>query len=217
MAVVARIVRWQGLLQNMRVRALSSSQQLGLFGELAVLRDIFLVHTEAFAAVSAWRGPSGAEQDFEFAGWLFEVKSQMVTSDKLIHVSSAHQLDLISGPIAILHQVFSTSDGAVEQGRTLRQAVDDTRQLVLSASPSAADLFQARLVEAGYEPLEEYDVDRLVLVGREAYEVTDAFPRISASDLSPGVANVRYDVSLQSCSPFEVNVEELIERVFHVE
>ncbi len=113
LAVVARIVRWQGLLKNMRARALSPSQQLGLYGELAVLRDIFLAHTDAFAAVSAWRGPSGGEQDFQFTGWLFEVKSQLATSDTLIRVSSAHQLDLISGPIAILHQVFSTSDGLV--------------------------------------------------------------------------------------------------------
>ena len=216
LAVVARIVRWQGLLRSMRARALDSSKQLGLFGELTVLREIFLAETDAFSAVSAWRGPSGAEQDFQFSGWLFEVKSQMVTSDQMIHVSSAHQLDLVSGPIVLLHQVFSTSDGAGGEGRTLRQMVDETRQLMLDESPPAVDLFQARLVEAGYETSEEYDVERLVLVGRSAYEVTDAFPRISASDLPPGVGNVRYDVSLQSCSAFGVDSETLLERVFHV-
>ena len=214
--VVARIVRWQALLRSMRARALNSSQQLGLFGELAVLQDIFLAQTNALASVSAWRGPSGAEQDFQFGRWLFEVKSQMVTSDQMIHISSANQLDLVSGQIVLLHQLFSTSDGAGGEGRTLRQMVDETRQLVLDASPAAVDLFQARLVEAGYETLEEYDVERLVRVGRTAYEVTCAFPRISASDLPPGVSNVRYDVSLESCSAFRMDSETLIERVFHV-
>ena len=215
--VVARIVRWQGLLSTMRGGILDSGTQLGLFGELVLLRDIFLAHTDAFSALSAWRGPSGAEQDFQFARWLFEVKSQMTTSDKLIRVSSAHQLDLISGNIALFHQVFSTSDGAGGEGRTLRQMVDETRQQVLNSSPAAVDLFQARLIEAGYEPLEEYDVHRLVLSGRNAYEVTENFPRISASDLPPGVSNVRYDLSLESCSAFGVGEEELIGRAFDVE
>ena len=136
-AVVARIVRWQGLLRAMHGRILDSGEQLGLFGELVVLRDVFLVRTDAFSALSAWRGPSGAEQDFQFAGWLFEVKSQSAASDKLIRISSEHQLDLVSGNIALFHQVFSTSDEAAAEGWTLRRLVDDIRQLVLDESPTA--------------------------------------------------------------------------------
>ena len=96
-ALVARILRWQGLLKGKRGGVLDAGEQLGLFGELVILRDIFLAHTDAFSALSAWRGPSGAEQDFQFAGWLFEVKSQLASSDRLIRISSAHQLDLVSG------------------------------------------------------------------------------------------------------------------------
>ena len=210
--VVARIVRWQGLLRGMRGGVLRSGEQLGLFGELVILRDIFLAHTDAFSALSAWRGPSGAEQDFQFAGWLFEVKSQMATSDKLIQVSSAHQLDLVSGNIALFHQVFGTSDGAAGVGCTLREMVDDIRRLVLDTSPAAADLLHARLMEVGYEPLEEYDVQKLALIRRDAYEVTESFPRISASDLPSGVNNVRYDLSLEACSAFRMDEEELIAR-----
>ena len=215
-AVVARILRWQGLLGRKRGGVLDSCEQLGLFGELVILRDIFLARTDAFSALSAWRGPSGAEQDFQFAGWLFEVKSQMVSSDRLIRISSAHQLDLVSGNIGLFHQVFSTSDEAAGEGRTLRQLVDDIRQLVLDASPAAVDLLQARLMEAGYEPLEEYDVHRLVLTGRNAYEVAEYFPRISASDLRTGVSNVRYDLAPEACSAFRMEEEELLGRAFDV-
>ena len=212
--VVARILRWQGLLRGKRGGVLDSGEQLGLFGELVILRDIFLAHTDAFSALSAWQGPSRAEQDFQFAGWLFEVKSQMMSSDRLIRISSAHQLDLVSGNIGLFHQVFSTSDEAAGDGRTLRQLVDEIRQLVLDASPAAVDLLQARLMEAGYEPLEEYDVQRLVLTGRRAYEVTENFPRISASDLRTGVSNVRYDLSPEACSAFQMEEEELLGRAF---
>ena len=217
LAVVARIIRWQGLLRSARGGILNSGEQLGLFGELMLLKDVFLARTDAFAALSAWRGPSGAEQDFQFARRLFEVKSQMASSDKLIRVSSEHQLDLVSGNIALYHQVFSTSDGAEGEGRTLRQMVDETRQLVLNSSPAAVDLFQARLIEACYEPLEEYDVHKLVLTGRDVYEVTDDFPRISASDLPAGVSNLRYDLAIESCSAYKVEEEVMIRRAFDVE
>ena len=213
-AVVARILRWQGLLTGKRGGVLDAGEQLGLFGELVILRDIFLTRTDGFSAMSAWRGPSGAEQDFQFAGWLFEVKSQMASSDRLIRISSAHQLDLVSGNIGLFHQVFSTSGEATGEGCTLRQLVDDIRQLVLDESAAAVDLLQARLMEAGYEPLEEYDVEKLVLTRRSAYEVTESFPRISASDLRAGIGNVRYELSPAACSAFQLEEEELLGRAF---
>ena len=214
--VVARIVRWQEMLRGMRGSVLRPGEQLGLFGELVVLRDIFLAHTDAFSALSAWRGPSGAEQDFQFAGWLFEVKSQMATSDKLIQVSSEHQLDLISGKIVLLHQVFDISDATAGAGCTLREMVDEIRRLVVNSSPAAADLLHARLMEAGYEPLDEYDVLNLALIRRVPYEVAESFPRLSASDLPLGVNNVRYDLSLEACSTFTVDEKEIIERAIDV-
>ena len=69
-------------------------------------------------------------------------------------------------------------------------------------------------MEADYEPLEEYDVQRLVLTRRSAYEVTENFPRISASDLRAGIGNVRYDLSPPACSAFQVEEEELLRRAF---
>lgn len=212
--VVARITKWQGLLSRLRSGVLRFSEQLGLFGELVILRDIFLSHTDPLSALSAWRGPLGAEQDFQFGDWLFEVKSQMASGDRRIQVSSEHQLDLVSGHITLFHQLFNTSDGAAGAGCTLRETVTNIRKQVVESSPAAADLLHARLLESGYEPLDDYDVQKLVLVRRRAYEVTERFPRISASDLAQGVSNVRYDLSVEACSSFLIEEEEAIERTF---
>ena len=214
--VIARILRWRELLSGKKSRVMSLEKQLGLFGELMILRDIFLQRTDALSALSAWQGPSGAEQDYQFLEWLFEVKSQMASSDRLIRVSSEHQLDLGSGSIALFHQVFSTSGENLDNGQTLRQLIDEIRQLVFDACPAAVDLFQARLLEVGYEPLDEYDKQSLVLTGRSVYEVTEEFPRIIASDLRAGVCNVRYDLSLEACSAFLTNENNLLRRVFDV-
>lgn len=214
--VVARILRWQELLSGKQLGVMSVGKQLGLFGELMILRDIFLGHTDTFSALSAWQGPSGAEQDFQFAKWLFEVKSQMASSDRLIRLSSEHQLDLVSGKIGLFHQVFSTSSEDLKDGRTLRQLIDEVRQLVLNSDPVSADLFQARLIEIGYEPLEEYDKQSLILTGRNAYEVIEGFPRISASDIPMGISNVRYNLSLEACSAFQIDEKKLLRKAFDV-
>ena len=215
--VVARIARWRELLSGRRSGVMSTKKQLGLFGELMILRDIFLDRTDAFSALSAWQGPSGAEQDFQFAEWLFEVKSQMASSDRIIRVSSEHQLDLKSGSIGLFHQVFSTSSENLQDGRTLRQLIEEIQKLVLDACPAAVDLFQARLLEVGYEPLAEYNEHSLVLINRSAYEVTETFPRIVASDLRVGVNNARYDLSLEACSTFQVNEDYLLRKAFDVD
>ena len=211
--VVGRIHKWKDLFARGGLGLLSASEQLGLFGELVVLRDLFLTRVDPFSALSAWQGPMGAEQDFQFQEWLFEVKSQMVSSDKQIDISSEHQLDLVSGNIALFHQVFSTSQEP--EARTLMALADDVRLTISRTSPHAANLLEARLIQVGYEPLPDYDAESLRLATRNAYEVKADFPRVCASDLSPGLSHVRYRLSLEACSPFRIEAKELLSRAFH--
>ena len=213
-AVVMCICKWQKLLMRAHCGMLSEIQQLGLFGELVLLKDFFLVHTDTFSALSAWRGQSGAEQDFQFEQWLFEVKSQMASSDKIIHVSSEHQLDLVSGNIVLFHQLFSDSDQH-GSGCTLKQLVEDIQQQLFEASAEAVDLFQARLQEAGYEHVDEYDSRHLLLTDRKAYEVTENFPHISASELKPGIGSVGYNIALKECLNFQIEMEKLPRKAFN--
>ena len=211
--VLARIHKWQSLFTRGQSGVLSASEQLGLFGELIVLRDVFLTRVDPFSALSAWQGPMGAEQDFQFQEWLFEVKSQMVTSDKQLHISSEHQLDIVSGNIALFHQVFATSEQP--EARTLLALANEVRLTILRISPHAANLLDARLIQVGYEPLPDYDLENLLLTSRNAYEVKADFPRVCASDLSPGLSHVRYRLSLEACSPFRIEAQELLSRAFH--
>lgn len=211
--VVGRIHKWQSLFTQGQRGVLSASEQLGLFGELVVLRDVFLSRVDPFSALSAWQGPTGAEQDFQFQEWLFEVKSQMLSSDKQLHISSEHQLDLVSGNIALFHQIFSTSQEP--EARTLMALADEVRLTIFRTSPHAANLLEARLIQIGYEPLSDYDVESLLLTTRNAYEVRTDFPRVCASDLSVGLSHVRYRLSIEACAPFRIEVQDLLSRALH--
>ena len=79
--MLARLRRWRELLKVRRDKRLSDAQVIGLFGELLLLRDIFLKNLPPLEAVAAWRGPHGDEQDFLFGDWLIELKTQLSSAD----------------------------------------------------------------------------------------------------------------------------------------
>ena len=211
----ARIKRWQELFQRENSDLLSTSEQLGLLGELLFLKDFFLKNTDALASLNAWCGPSGSEQDFQYNGSLFEVKSQNSAQDNFVRISSEHQLDLVSGNIVLVHQLFGTTQPDTGIGYTLRELVGSVEEIVDSTMRDASDLLQARLLEANYFPLDEYDRRRYELVHRNYYKVTNEFPHINAHGIPNGISNVSYDLSIHACRPFMENPAIICEMIFY--
>ncbi len=212
--VIARLRRWQQVLKEKRGVGLTRSEQIGLYGELLVLRDICLAYLNPYTALSAWRGPSGDEQDFMIGDWLIEVKTQLSSSDRKIHVSSQDQLDITSGSIVLFHQVLSITEPDHEGSATLNELVAGVRSDITNAMPEALDLFEARLIEAGYEPMEEYGNDHMVLTQRVPFEIVEGFPMLAASDIPAGVINVSYDVILEACTDYQREEVDILDKVF---
>ena len=215
--VIARLWRWQQVFKEKRRVGLTKSEQIGLYGELLVLRDIFLLRLNPYTALSAWRGPSGDEQDFMIRDWLMEVKTQLSSSDRKIHVSSQDQLDITSGRIVLFHQVLSITEPDQEGSATLNELVAGVQGGITKAMPEALDLFEARLIEAGYERMEEYGNDHMVLTQRVPFEIIEGFPLLAASDVPAGVTNVSYDVMLEACTDYQRDETEILEEVFGVD
>ena len=212
--IIARLRRWRKMLSGGRSELLSTSEQLGLYGELLVLRDIFFRNAEYLTALAAWQGPSGAEQDFAMGNWLVEVKSQLTSADRILNISSADQLDLVSGKIAIIHQIIAPVEGREEAYLTLKELEKSIRNEIMATDPTADDLFSARMLEVGYVPDPAYDKQKFMLSERTCYEVTEAFPKISASKIGPGLEKVRYCVRLEDCAPFKIDEEFIVSEVF---
>ncbi|WP_369408059.1 PD-(D/E)XK motif protein, partial [Pseudomonas sp. SWRI111] len=85
------------MLSHRAGRLLSKSERIGLIGELLFLRDVLSDRVGWNAAIKCWNGPGGHEQDFVVAGSIFEVKTQVVTADRRIRISSEDQLDAVQG------------------------------------------------------------------------------------------------------------------------
>jgi len=207
--VLLRLKRWQDLLKNLREKTLSKSAQIGLFGELLLLKDLFLKNLDAKDALLAWCGPGGDEQDFLIADWLIEVKTQMSSSDKRLQISSENQHDPVSGRIIVSHQTLSICSTSDANAKTLNALVQEVREYTGKSDPYAGDLLEASLIETGYTEHENYNKDHLVLVHRTYFEVDESFPRLVASDLPDGIAGVRYSIRIEACANWERNKQEV--------
>ena len=212
--IVERLIRWRELLRNLREERLTESQVIGLFGELILLRDVFLEGTSAGEAVDAWRGPHRDEQDFLFGDWLIELKTQLRSSDARLQISSENQLDTASGEILICHQTLAVARRDDTEAHTLNSLVAELVDTLAYASADTADKFRAALIECGYAHRHEYDSEAWKLAQRRYYRVADGFPRITPSTLPSGVAQVQYTIEVGACEEFKVGEGEAKEWVF---
>lgn len=205
--VLDRLARWQEILARRRAGILGRNEIIGLVGELHFLRDILLSRMHPEAAIAAWRGPFGDEQDFAIAEVIFEVKTQISTADRCILVSSADQLDTSRTRIILCHQILTPTLSDDPGGRTLNSLVAELRSFLRDRGGHALDRFEVALFEAGWLARSEYDEDSWKLVDRVFYEVREGFPRITRASLCPGVNEVRYSIQTAHCSAFKVDIE----------
>ena len=72
------------------------------------------------------------------------------------------------------------------------------------------DLFNSKLLIAGYvEDAEEFE-EAYELARRRAFRVEDEFPRIQVSDLKAGIDNVRYRIDIANIEAFECDPLALV-------
>lgn len=200
--------RWQEMLRRQADRRLSKPERIGLFGELLFLRDILAPKLDWNAAIRCWNGPGGDEQDFVLGTNIFEVKTQVVTADRRIRISSEDQLDPVQGRILICNQGIAPLAPGGASGRTLNSLVGEVRKAAGRAGSGSAERLDITLLQAGYEERAEYDEESWILIDRAYYEVKDAFPRIERAELRPGVDQVKYSIRVSDCQPYLVSVDE---------
>lgn len=205
---VEEVHRWQEMLRRRADRLLSKTERIGLFGELLFLRDVLSDRLGWNAAIRCWNGPGGHEQDFVVAGTSFEVKTQVVTADRRIRISSEDQLDPVQGRILLCNQGIAPLPSVDPAARTLNLLVSEIRDAVVQAGLGAPELLDIALLEAGYEERQDYDEESWFLVDRTYYEVCGNFPRIERGDLRPGVDMVKYSIRVSDCVPFTVSDDE---------
>ena len=204
---LARLSDWQRLLMRLVPGVLNRENQQGLWGELWTLREVAAPATGFSAAIRAWRGPLGADQDIQLAGAALEIKTSTAHVLERLMIASERQLD--AGPDIQLALIALSLDARPDHGETLPEMV----RAVRSAASDAGCLqpLDERLQLYGYR---DEDADIYADLGytvrsRIQFRVADTFPRVVSGDLKPGVTDVRYSVAVTACAPFQMGQEDL--------
>lgn len=211
--VLTQLARWQKLLKNRGSKLLTLQQQMGLFGELMVLQDVFLENIPPREAVCAWNGPLGDEQDFGYGNSLVEVKTARSTNDREMKISSFSQLDTVSGDISMVFQTLGVFEEQPPQSLSLNGIVEKLYDRLSTESNEISEQLGMRLAMVGYEPHPSYDKYYFAPVSRKIFAVEDDFPRIGSADIRPGISKVSYSILVESCLPFEITDDVALQRI----
>jgi len=209
---INHLANWQSMLKNQSDN-MSDNKQIGLYGELMLLNDLYFSNLKPDQAIDAWVGPEGHEQDFSFLNVLCEVKTSRASKDSRINISSIEQLDPISGDIILVHQTVSVSDENKPRSETLNGLVDKITAILEEKAPQSLDRFYMLLNKMGYEPKPVYDKKSYVIVTRKIYEVKDDFPRLVREDAKPGIEKVSYSIIIENCRNFEIDIKDGAKRI----
>ena len=192
--VAERLRRWQQFLQRGHRDALSTYEQMGLWGELATLRMLIENHP-VDAVVEAWKGPSREAQDFRFSSTWIECKSVGETESE-VGVSSLEQLQPGQVPLFLLIHVLAES----QSGSRLSDHVAALRD-AFADKPSTAEKFEKLLGLAGYADEHSYPTS-YTLLGSTWYRVAGSFPRLNSENTPSGISDARYRIRINALAEY---------------
>lgn len=192
-AVGATIRAWQSAWKPLR-QAMDKITQVGLFGELLVLRTL-LIPELGPAAVSHWSGPESERHDFVCGRLHIEVK----TTRKSRPEHEISRLDQLSAPAECQLLFVSIQLEETIGGKETIATQIDALVGLLRGDAAACDDFLTKLFQIGWSDDMRNSGELLHFNVRNAgvYAVDEDFPRLPDSlQLPSGIVSLRYSVDL---------------------
>lgn len=199
-----RVRSWEKLFAASFDGLLNRSQVIGLIGELTLLLDLIGSRKLSQAsALAAWQGPYGSDQDFIMVDSAIETKTIRDDLNE-VGISNIEQLNTDRFPQLQL-VVYRYRDVAPEDTSAISlNVLADKVASKFSHDPILLHEFKTLMLEVGYVYQESYDQLAISIVNKDAYAITDNFPRLTPSMLIKGVTEVKYQISLLYTDPFKL-------------
>lgn len=199
-ALCVRLTRWQKFFERFGAGGLSPEHQLGLFGELWFMRH--MLQRSSTQAVTAWTGPTAANQDFQLAGHAMEVKTSAANPLVELRISNLLQLDSrgldgLSVAVLLVSRLANSSE-------TLVEMVESVRTEVRTRTPEQSQELESKLFDEGYLDAHAPLYTSMGYSPRQAnyYLCEGDFPRLTPDTVPFGVGAVRYSVSLAAIATY---------------
>lgn len=207
--LLRRVGAWQEFMRK-GTQALSPEGEIGLIGEVTLLRTIIEAGVPATTAIESWVGPLDGLQDFELGTGAMEVKATLSSTGFPARIGSLEQLDdAVRQPLYVagvrLRQIAS--------GQNLPEFVGAMRQAI-KGEVEAEGLFTERLLTAGYiDSHSDRYPRRFEHAGMRVVEVANAFPRLTSGNVPAGIMRAIYDIDLDKVPGENVGTEDALKKL----
>lgn len=194
-AVADAIAEFRGAMKPIKA-TMNLSEQIGLFGEIWVLRYV-LIPALGARACRLWTGPSAERHDFVGEKAHVEVKSTIRSEDRH-EISRLDQLRVPVDKQLLLAsiQLEKTADGDMTLATLIDAVIED-----LGTDGYAIAEFRSRLAGARWhdELRQSSELQRFNLRDAQFFEVEGTFPRIPDSYVPPrGIVSIKYTIDLSA-------------------
>jgi len=195
-----RYAKWKKMFSGDK-NALSLNEIIGLCGELLFLRDKAIDKYGKRDAIMGWSGCEPTHKDFSFDNVWYEIKA-MNSAKNTVYISSIEQLDSICDGLMVVYKLEKMS--ASYNGISLNKLIAEIKELL--ADEETLDIFENKLIQAGYVYSPSYDDVVFCLMGVDSYNVTRGFPRILRDSVPREIVNIKYDLFLNAIEEFKVKL-----------
>lgn len=209
-AVIERIIGWQRFMSREDDGVLSGEDEVGLLGELHVIRLLIGAGIPIGEAVDWWQGPADSLHDFVCPHGDIEVKSSIRVGPFSANVGSLDQLDeSLVQPLYLAAVQFSLS----ASGLRMPQHIDSVREL-LRPNTAAVAAFEGKLLLAGYHQVLAARYHRqFSYLMTSFYEIHGDFPRLTKGNVSAGIVEAKYRLEVDSAKFAALPLNDVIRRI----
>jgi hypothetical protein len=206
---LGRIRAWQEFMRK-GGQALSAEAEIGLIGELALLKTMLDAGAPHAQAIESWVGPLDGVQDFEIGAGALEVKATLSAAGFPAKIGSLEQLDdATRRPLFVAAARLRQTDSGV----ALSEFVEAIR-FTIKGDAEAERLLSERLLAAGYfdAQVDRY-ARRFTLAGIRVVEVREGFPRLTLGTAPAGIIRAMYEIDLDKAPGDDVGIEGALRKL----
>ena len=202
-----RIRAWQAFMEHDHDEILTSAAEIGLVGELLVLRQLLEAGVAQPSAVEGWAGPLDGLHDFTLGTGAMEVKATVASAGFPAVVGSLDQLD-----DALVNRLYLVGVRlSLEMpGCTLPETIADVRDRVSDDERTRAD-FDDRVLQAGFLAGSAHRYQRQFRhVHTSVFPVGNGFPRLTPSTVDRAIRSARYELDLDLLGVPEMEMDRAL-------
>jgi hypothetical protein len=206
---IGRVAAWQEFMRK-GSQALSPEAEIGLIGELTLLRAIIDAGVPPALAVESWMGPLDGIQDFELGTGALEVKATLSAAGFPARIGSLEQLDdSTRQPLFVAGARLRQT----ESGQNLPGFVEAMR-VAVKGDAEAQRLLSERLLAAGYiDSHSDRYPRKFEQAGTRVVEVAGNFPRMTSGTVPAGIMRAMYEIDLDKAPGDNVGVEGALKKM----